>query len=270
MAEREEDLKSLLMKLKEKSDKAGLKLNIQILRPWHPVPSRRGDFIFFRSWITADSDCSQEIKRCLLLGGKTITNLDSVLKSRDITLPTKVHLVKAMIFPVVMYECECWTIKKGATAAAKSLQSCLTLCDPIDSSPPGSSVPGVLQARILEWVAISFSNAWEWKVKVKSISRVRLLATPWTVAYQDPPSMGFSRQECWSGLPFPSPIKKAECPEMFAFELRCWILLRAPWTARKSPLSVHWKDWCWSWNSNTLATWCEELTHLKRPWCWER
>ena len=113
MAEREEDLKSLLMKLKEKSDKAGLKLNIQILRPWHPVPSRRGDFIFFCSWITADSDCSQEIKRCLLLGGKTITNLDSVLKSRDITLLANVRLVKAMVFPVVMYRCESWTIKKA-------------------------------------------------------------------------------------------------------------------------------------------------------------
>ena len=84
-------------------------------------------------------------------------------------------------------------------AAAKSLQSCSTLCDPIDGSPPGSAVPGILQARTLEWVAISFSNAWKWKVKVKSLSRVRLLVTPWTVAYQAPPSMGFSRQEYWSG-----------------------------------------------------------------------
>ena len=80
-------------------------------------------------------------------------------------------------------------------------QSCLTLCDPRDSSPPGSPVPGILQARTLEWVAISFSNAWEWKVKVKSLSRVRLLATPWTAAYQAPPSMGFARQEYWSGVP---------------------------------------------------------------------
>ena len=88
-----------------------------------------------------------------------------------------------------------------AAAAAKSLRSCLTLCDPIDSSPPGSPTPGILQARILEWVAISSSNAWKWKVKVKSLSRVWLLATPWTAAHQAPPSMGFSRQEYWSGVP---------------------------------------------------------------------
>ena len=90
-------------------------------------------------------------------------------------------------------------------ADAKSLQLCPTLCDPIDGSPPGSSVPGILQTRMLEWVAISFSNAWKWKVKVKSLSRVWLLATPWTAAYKAPPSMGFSRQEYWSGVPLPSP-----------------------------------------------------------------
>ena len=90
-------------------------------------------------------------------------------------------------------------------SAAKLLQS--TLCDPIDGSPPGSSVPGILQARTLEWVAISFSNAWKWKVKVKSLSPVWLLATPWTVAHQAPPSMGFSRQQYWSGVPLPSPLK---------------------------------------------------------------
>ena len=88
--------------------------------------------------------------------------------------------------------------------AAKSLQSCPTLCDPIDGSPLGSSVPRILQARILEWVAISFSNAWKWKVKVKSLSRARLLVTPWIGAYQAPLSMGFSRQEYWSGVPLPS------------------------------------------------------------------
>ena len=92
-----------------------------------------------------------------------------------------------------------------AAAAAKSLQSCPTLCDPIDGNPPGSAVPGILQARTLEWAAISFSNAWKWKVKVKSLSRARLPATPWTAAYQAPPSMGFSRQEYWSGVPLPSP-----------------------------------------------------------------
>ena len=89
-------------------------------------------------------------------------------------------------------------------AAAKSLQSCPTLCDPINSSLPGSAVPGILQPRTLDWVAISFSNAWKWKGKVKSLSRVRLLATPWTAAYQAPPCMGFSRQEYWSGVPLPS------------------------------------------------------------------
>ena len=92
------------------------------------------------------------------------------------------------------------------TAAAKSLQSCPTLCDPIDGSPPGSPVPGILQARTLEWVAISFSRAWKWKVKGKSLSHVQPFATPGTKAYQAPLSMGFSRQTYWSGVPLPSPI----------------------------------------------------------------
>ena len=96
-------------------------------------------------------------------------------------------------------------LDKAAAATAKSLQSCPTLCDPIDGSPPGSPIPGILQARTLEWVAISFSNAWQWKGKVKSLSHVRLLAIPWTAAYQVPPSMGFSRQEYWSGMPLLSP-----------------------------------------------------------------
>ena len=98
-----------------------------------------------------------------------------------------------------------WHMHTAAAAAAKSLQSCPTLCDPIDRSPPGSPIPGILQARTLEWVAISFSNAWKWKGKVKSLSRVRLFATPWTAAHQALPSMGFSRQEYWSGVPLPSP-----------------------------------------------------------------
>ena len=104
-------------------------------------------------------------------------NLDSILKIRDTTLPTKVHIVKAMVFPVVMYKCESWTIKKAE----------------------------------------------RWRI--------------------------------------------------YSFELWCWRLLKVPWTVRRSNqsiLNIHWKDWCWSWNSNTLATWCEELTHWKRPWCWER
>ena len=191
------------------------------------------DFIFLGSKITADGDCSHEIKRRLVLERKAMTNL---------------------------------------AVAAKSRQSCLTLCDPTDGSPPGSPVPGILQARTLEWVAISFSNAWKWKVKVKLLS-VWLLATPWTAAYQAPPSMGFSRQEYWSGLPLPSPmtnpdsilkssaitlptkvhtvkamvspvvmyglsswtIKKAEHWRIDAFELWCWRrLLRVPWTARSN------------------------------------
>ena len=138
---------------------------------------------FLDSIITADGDCSHEIKRRLLLGIKVMTNLDSILKSRDITLPTRVRLVKAMVFPVVMYGCESWT------------------------------------------------------------------------------------------------IKKAEHQRIDAFELWCWRrLLRVPWTARRSNQSIlkeispgcSLEDWCWSWNSNTLATWCEELTHLKRLWCWEK
>ena len=141
------------------------------------------DFIFLGSKITADGDCSPEIKRRLLLERKVMTNLDSILKSRDITLSTKVRLIKATVFPVVMYGCESWT------------------------------------------------------------------------------------------------IKKAECRRIDAFELWCWRrLFRVPWTARRSNQSTlkeinpgcSWKDCRWSWNSNTLVTWCEGLTHLKRPWCWER
>ena len=101
----------------------------------------------------------------------------------------------------------------AAATAAESLQSCPTLCDPIDGSPPGSPVPGILQARTLEWVAIFFSSAWKWKVKVKSFSRVRPSVTPWTAAFQAPPSMGFSRQEYWSGVPLPSPHLCAILPK---------------------------------------------------------
>ena len=114
-------------------------------------------------------------------------------------------------------------------AAAKSLQSCPTLCNPIDCSPPGSPVPGILQARTLEWVAISFSSAWKWRVKVKSLSRVWLFTTPWTAAYQAPPPMGFSRQEYWSGVPLPSltsPTKHDKRYDLIGslpFHLRGWL-----------------------------------------------
>ena len=136
-----------MMKVKEESEKVGLKLIIQEtnIMASGPITSWQidreametvRDFIFLGPKITADGDCSHEIKRRLLLGRKVMTNLDSLLKSRDITLPTKVHLVRAMVFTVVMCGCESWTIKKAAVA--KSLQSCPTLCDPIDGSPPGS------------------------------------------------------------------------------------------------------------------------------------
>ena len=124
MAESEEELKSFLMKMKEENEKVGLKLNIQKTKimAYGPITSWQidgetvetvADFIYLGSKITADGDCSHEIKRCLLLGRKAMTNLDNILKNRDITLPTKVHLVKAMVFPVVMYGCESWAIKKA-------------------------------------------------------------------------------------------------------------------------------------------------------------
>ena len=133
----------------------------------------------------------------------------------------------------------------------KSLQSCLTLCDPIDGSLPGSPVPGILQARTLEWVAISFSSAWKWKVKVKSLSRVWLIATPWTAAYQAPPSMGFSRQEYWSGVPLPSP-KPASVLFLFRFcqerrrifksSLVAQMVKTLPATREIWVLSLSWED----------------------------
>ena len=122
MAESEDELKSVLMKVKEESGKAGLQVNIQkakimasgpiMANRWGTLETVR-DFMFWGSRITSDGNCSHKIKRCLLLGRKAMTNLDSILKSRDITLPTKVHLVKAMVFPVVMHRCKSWTIKKA-------------------------------------------------------------------------------------------------------------------------------------------------------------
>ena len=123
--------------------------------------------------------------------------------------------------------------------AAKSLQLCLTLCDPIDGSPLGSPVPGILQARTLEWVAVSFSNAWKWKVKVKSLSCVRLLTTPWTAAYQAPPSMGFSRQEYWSGVPLPSLVAQVvkRLPTMQETQFDPWVG-KIPWRRKWQPTAV--------------------------------
>ena len=135
----------------------------------------------------------------------------------------------------------------AAAAAAKLLQSCPTLCDSIDGSPPGSPVPGILQARSLEWVSISFSNAWKWKVKVKLLSRVQLLATPWTAAYQAPPPMRFSRQEYWSEVPLPSPKDALEGVNM-------------------------WGDWSISvlqgvqWENQKLAPIQTQLAREEEPW----
>ena len=192
MAESEEKLKSLLMKVKEETEKAGLKLTIQKTKIMAsgPITSWEidgetvetvSDFIFLGSKITADGDCSHETKRHVLPGRKVMTYLDSILKSRDITLPIKVHLVKAMAFPVVMYGCESWTIKKAECWGMMLLNY------------------GVGE------------DSWE--------------------------SLGLQRDSTSQ-------------------------------SQRKSVLNIHWKDWCWS--SNTLTTWLEELTHLKRPWCWER
>jgi len=155
-------------------------------------------------------------------------------------------------------------IKKSAAAAiAKLLQLCVTLYVPIDSSPPGSPVPGIFQARILEWVAISFSNAWKWKVKVKLLSHVWLLATPWTTAYQVPPYMGFSRQEYWSGVPLPSPIKKSTNNKFYkewrkGTLLHCWweckliqplwrtVGNRTPiWPSNPTARQTHWGNQNW-------------------------
>ena len=138
-----------------------------------------------------------------------LANLESDLSQKGL-FPQEHYPSESQLMPILRIQpflcpfClleSCGPVITQWTAATKSLQSCPTLCDPIDGSPPGSH-PGILQARTLEWVAISFSNAWKWKAKVKSLSRVWLFATPWTAAYQTPPSMGFSRQEYWSGEPF--------------------------------------------------------------------
>ena len=156
MAESKEELKSLLMRVKEESKRVDLRLHIKKskimasgpITSWQIEGEKEEvmtDFLFLGSEITVDGDCSHEIRRQLFLGRKAMTNLDSMLKNRDITLPTKVLIVEAMVFPVVTYGCESWAIKKAAAAAAtKSLQSCPTLCNPMDSSPPGSSVHKIL------------------------------------------------------------------------------------------------------------------------------
>ena len=154
-----------------------------------------------------------------------------------------------------------------ATAAAKSLQSFWTLCNPIEDSPPGSAIPGILQARTLEWVAISFSSAWKWKVKVKSLSRVRLFATSWTAAYQAPPSMEFSRQEYWSGVPLPS-LKCCIGAVKFHFtnhsRKNCRTSLVVQWLAICLPMPGTWV-WSLIWEDSTCLGTTEHVCHSPEP-----
>ena len=140
------------------------------------------------------------------------------------------------------------TMQVAAAAVVKSLQSCPTLCDPIDGSPPGSPIPGILQARTLEWVAISFSNAWKWKVKGKLLSRVWLLATPWTAAHQAPPSMGSSRQEYWSGLPLPSPTIQVRESQIKSYKN----IISHPLDWQKISKLDNALFWWWYWKANIL------------------
>ena len=159
----------------------------------------------------------------------------------------------------------CIQCNTDVAAAAKSLQLCLTLCDPIDDCLPGSSIPGILKARTLEWVAISSSNAWKWKVKVKSSSCVRLLLTLWIAAYQAPPSMGFSRQENWSGLPLPSPsgilfIHKKEWNNASCTNINGDYHTKWSKSERANILWYHlyveskmWHKWNYIWNRNRLT-----------------
>ena len=145
----------------------------------------------------------------------------------------------------------------AAAAAAKSLQSCPTLCNPIDRSPPGSPVPGILQARTLDWVAISCTNAWKWKVKVKSLSRVRLLATPWTAAHQVPLSMGFSRQEYRSGVPSPSPMLLNRDKQRHTVNsIYC-----AHWQTPRADLEKIWRLCLWN-----VGSWSKSTPYNYSPW----
>ena len=169
--------------------------------------------VFRYKWLEPNENVILWLNMCLIfvpISGTEVQNPLNVLSDKGVLIFSFFVLEGILLKCIFIYFLFLWLhqvlVVACAAAAAKSLQSCPTLCNPRDGSPPGSPVPGILQARTLEWVAISFSNAWKWKVKVKSLSCVGLLATPWTAAYQAPPSMGFSRQEYWSGVPLPSPI----------------------------------------------------------------
>ena len=217
------------------------------------------DFIFLGSKITADGDCSHEIKRHLLLGRKAMTNLDSILKSRDMTLPTKVHLVKAMVFLVLMYGCE-----------SEIAQSCPTLCDPIDCSLPGCSVHGIFQAIVLEWIAISFSRGssqprartwashivdrrftvwatrevlWMWELDYKENWVLKNWCF-WSVVLEKPPESPLDYKEIQPVHPkgyqswvfIGGPYVEAETPILWPSDVKSWLI-------RKDPDAG--KDWRW-------------------------
>ena len=155
---------------------------------------------FFQNMRTHKGYCSLWMRKLALSRNQTCQCLDPRLPAPEQGKINFYYLIHPFCGIIIVAQ-----MNYAMLCYVKSLQLCPTLCDPIDGSPPGFPIPGILQARTLEWVAISFSNAWKWKEKVKSLSHVWLLTTPWTAAYQAPPSMGFSRQEYWSGVPLPSP-----------------------------------------------------------------
>ena len=166
-----------------------------VIFPNPPIKRWRLCFLFFEWVASVTAAAAKSLQSCPTLcdpidGSPPGSPVPGILQVR--TLEWGCHFLL-----------QCMKVKRESEVA----QSCLTLSDPMDCSLPGSPVPGILQARTLEWVDISFFNAWKWKEKVKSLSRVQLLATPWTAAYQAPLSMEFSRQEYWSGVPLPSPLK---------------------------------------------------------------
>ena len=155
-------------------------------------------------------------------------------------------IIKVNLLELWVLNVKSWKIGKcimAAAAAAKSLQLCPTLCDPTDGSQPGSVVPGILQARTVEWVAISFSNAWKWKVKLKSLSHVQLLVTPWTAGHQAPPFTGFSRQEYWSGVPLPSPALWLGLLLMLVMEMKTYSCVGSDFNLLGEPGKGTWLLW---------------------------